>query len=247
MRPDEALEMIAETGKMSRGGLESYGDMRKDKVQRVRGDFLTPTFKAKITFALDGVTFNMSCVNLFPGDQHIVINVDETNKRIIIEPCLPTDRDSLKFANLKSDRNKPRKCTARIFCAMIYDMMNWNRVAKYKSMAIFQQWGNKKIIVFNLDECVQVFTEIIASNDGKKKRSYVVNMPKEWKGRFGHTIEELDEKNRLDTTITLITVDNKTGERHASSIEPKLPTPEELMHRPYGGIRIHQEEDNEEN
>ena len=130
----------------------------------------------------------------------------------------------------------------RIFCAMIYDLMGWNRTAKYRIMAIFQELGDKKIIVFNLDECLQVFSELIEPVDGKKKRNTIIIMPGDWKGRFGHTLEELDAKNRIDTTSTLVTIDNKTGERHVNHISAKLPTPEELMHQPYGGMRPRQEE-----
>ena len=239
------VELITETGKMSRGGVSDYAEIKKGNVQRVRGDFLSATFKPKITFALDSITFNMSCVNLFPGDQFVVINVDELNQRIILEPCVPHDRDGLKFANFKKDKNNPRKCMARLFCGMVYEMMGWNRSAKYRSMAIFQELGDKKIIVFNLDECLQVFTEVIESGDGKQKRKNTVIMPEDWKGRFGHTLEELEEKNRIDLKSTFITIDNKTGERHPSQIQTNLPTPEELMHQPYGGIRIREEDENE--
>lgn len=242
---DASNSIISEVGKTSRGGLDSYDDLRKNNIQRVLGDFLAPTFKAKITFALDSVTFNTACVNLFPDDQYIVINVDESNQRIIIEPCPPTDRNSLKFANWKDGKNRPRKCMTRFFSALVYDLMGWNTTAKYRIMAIFQEWDSKKVIVFNLDESLQVFAEVIEQDNGKKKRKTTINMPKDWKGRFGHTLEEFDTKNRIDTTNTLITIDNKTGEKHAGHIVPKLPTPEELIHRPYGGIRIQLgEEDN---
>ena len=236
------IDLMTEAGKKSRGGLRDYSDLRKENVQRVRGDFLSPIFKPKITFAIDSVTFNMSCVNLFPDHQHIVIGVDETNLRIIVEPCQLTDRDSLKFAILKGEKNNPRKCMARIFCQMLYEKMEWNKAAKYRCMAIYQTFGNKQIIVFNLDECLQVFSEAIESEDGKKRRNTIINMPEDWKNRFGYTLGELDAKYSLDTTTTLITIDNKTGERHASPISAKLPTPEELMHRPYGGLRMTEED-----
>ena len=245
-REQLSVELITETGQKSRGGLKDYSEMKKENVRRVRGDFLSPTFKPRITFAIDSVTFNMSCVNLFPENQYVVINVDDMNQRIIIEPCMDYDRDSLKFANLKGEKNNPRKCIARIFCRMVYEMMGWNRAAKYRSMAIFQELGDKKIIVFNLDECLQVFTEVVESGEGKQKRNTVINMPDDWKGRFGYTLEEIDAKYHVDTTSTFVTVDNKTGERHDSRIEAKLPTPEELIHRPYGGIRSRQEVDEED-
>ena len=242
----DSVEIVTASGKKSRGGLESYEETKADRVQRVRGELLASTFKPKITFAFDSVTFNTSCVNLFPDNQYIVINIDEENLRLIIEPCTPYDRDSLKFANLKNDRNNPRKCLARIFCAMIYDLMGWNHTARYRIMAIFQKWGDKEILVFNLDECLQVVSQVVEAEDGTKKRNTVINMPDDWKGRFGHTLEELEVKNRIDITSTLVTIDNTTGERHASHISAKLPTPEELMHRPYGGMRPRVEEGEDE-
>lgn len=163
----------------------------------------------------------------------------------IIEPCQDYDRDSLKFATLKRDKNNPRKCMARIFCSMVYEMMGWNRAAKYRCMAIYQELDDKRVIVFNLDECLQVFTEVIESPGGKKKRNTIINMPEDWKGRFGYTLEELDGKYKVDTTSTFITIDHKTGERHNTQISAKLPTPEELMHRPYGGIRMNAEDGDE--
>ena len=234
------IELMTAAGNISRGGLNDYSEIKKEHVQRVRGDFLSPVFRPRITFAIDSVTFNMSCVNLFPDHQHIVINMDEDNQRLIIEPCHSYDRDSLKFANfnLKKEKNNPRKCMARIFCGMVYDMMEWNRTAKYRCMAVYQEFGDKSILVFNLDECLQVFTEVIEVDDGKKKRNTTINMPGDWRGRFGYTLEELDAKYKVDTASTFITIDNLTGERHAAQISAKLPTPEELMHRPYGGIRM---------
>ena len=240
---NEHLELFTIEGKKSRGGLKSYEEIRKNSVQRVRGDFLASTFKPKITFAIDSITFNTSCVNLFPYNQYVTISIDEKNLRIVIEPCKLHDRDSLKFANLKGEKNNPRKCVTRPFCAMLYDFMKWNETAKYKIMAIYQEFGDKQIILFNLDESLQVISEVVESDDGIQKRKKIINFPEDWKGRFGHTLEELERKNKIDTTSTLITIDNKTGERHASQVFAKLPTPEELIHRPYGGMRPRQKED----
>jgi hypothetical protein len=236
------VQMVAETGLRSRGGLQDYSEAKGKGVQRVRGEFLSPTFKPKITLGINSVTFNMSCVNLFPDDQYVVVQVDEANLRLIIEPTLDYDHDGLKFANFKKGKNNPRKCGAKFFCATLFEFMDWNPTAKYRCLAIFQKFGQKKLIVFNLDECQQVFTEVFESEDGKKKRSTTVNMPSDWKDRFGYTMDELESKNRVDFSTTVITVDNKTGERHLGHIDAKLPTPEELIHRPYGGLSRRRED-----
>ena len=235
-------ELLTETGIRSKGGLLDYSEAKGKGVQRVRGEFLSPTFKPKITLAINSVTFNMACVNLFPDDQYVVVHVDEPNLRLIIESSAEYDRDNLKFANFKKGKNNPRKCGTKYFCAMVFEMMNWNPAAKYRCLAIFQQFGDKKLIVFNLDECQQVFTEVFEADDGKKKRSTTVNMPSDWKDRFGYTMDELESKTKVDFSTTLVTVDSKTGERHYGHIEAKLPTPEELIHRPYGGLGRRKEE-----
>jgi hypothetical protein len=122
--------------KKSRGGISSYDETKTNTVQQVRGEFLSDTFKPRITIAFDSVTFNMSCVNLFPEDQYVVIGVDEQNLRLYVEPCDLYNRDHLKFANFKKGRNNPRKCMTRHFCGMLFLMMGWNRSAKYRCLAM---------------------------------------------------------------------------------------------------------------
>lgn len=227
----------AEPVKKGRGGVRDYSETKAKTVQRVRGEFLSDTFKPKITIGWKTVTFNMACVNLFPNCQHVTISIDETNLRLIIEPTKDHDKNGLKFANFKNGRNVPRTCTTRYFCLKLFDFMEWNADAKYRILANFQEFDGKKIMVFNLDESQQVFTETTTGEDGKRKRNTTVNMPPDWKDRFGYTMAELDAKTRVLLSSTLVTIDNKTGEIRDGSIASKAPTAEELIHEPYGGLR----------
>lgn len=243
----DVQQVITEAGTHGRGGYRDeadYAESRK-RSERVRGDFLAATFKAKVTFDYESVTFNMTCVKIFPDDQFVSLTVDPANQRIIVEICEEGDSFSLKFANKKEGRNVPRRCLARHFCQMLFEMMGWHTQAKYRTLAIEQEFFGKRIIVFNLDECLQVFTETFEQTDGTKKRTTTINMPEGWKGRFGYTLEELETKHRVEKSAEFVRIDNKTGERRGVFIEPKLPTPEELMHRPYGGIRQRMEEEND--
>ena len=242
-------EIMTEAGTRSRGGYideEDYSESRK-RSERVRGDFLSATFKAKATFAYETVTFNMACVKIFPDNQYVALSVDIQNLRVVAEICEEGDTFSLKFASIKDGKNVPRKCMARNFCKALFDMMGWHTHAKYRTLAIEQTFFGRKIIVFNLDESLQVFTETIEDSDGVKKRKTTVNMPEDWRGRFGYTIEELETKRKIENAVEFIRIDNKTGERRGIFVEPKLPTPEELMHRPYGGIRQRAEDENGDN
>jgi hypothetical protein len=234
--------MTEQEEKKSRGGFRDSSEPQAKTVQCVRGEFLSDFFKPKITLTHKTMTFNMSCVNLLQNCQHVRIFIDESNLRLFVEPTREHDKNGLKFANLKGTRNVPRTCTINYFCLMLFDFMKWNPNAKYRILTIYQEFEGKKYLVFNLDEAQQVFSETIETKDGKKRRRPTPPIfPPNWKERFGYKMDELEDSERLDFGRKLITIDHKTGERQVSNVEPQPPTPENLMHEQYGGIRTRKE------
>ena len=234
---------VPEPDRKSQGGISDYSEVIAESVERVRGEFLSDWRKPKITIAIKTVTFNMACVNFFPNCQHITINMDRVKRRLFIEPTVDYDDTSLKFANFKNGRNIPRLTTITRFGPLLFDFMKWNPIAKYRVLMIFREFDDKKVMIFNLGDAQEVFSESMESEDGKKKRNTIVHMPDEWKGRFGYRIDELAEKRRLDFSSEVITYNHKTGEtsERTVEIEPKPPSTEELILKPYGKIRPRKE------
>ena len=70
-------EIIAEGGKKSRGGLKSLSELYAPGVELVSGELLAPTYKSKITLAVDSFTLNSACVRLFNDTQHIELVFDK--------------------------------------------------------------------------------------------------------------------------------------------------------------------------
>ena len=233
---------MAEPIKKSRGGIRDYSETKANTVERVRGEFLSDTFKAKGTFTYTTIIFNTACVNIFKNWQYVTLSIDKSKLRLFVEPTTEYDKNGIKFANVKNGRNVPRTSTTRWFCLKLFDFMKWNPNTKYRILTIYQEFGDKKVLVFNLDEAQQVFSEVIESEDGKQKKGKpTIQMPPNWKDRFGYKMDELDEKMRIEHSSTLLTIDPKTGEWHTGSIEPQPPTPENLIHEQYGGIRPRKE------
>ena len=230
-----------EPARKSQGGLRDVSEADAKTVQRVRGAFLADTFMSKMTLAYKTITFNTACVKLFPNCQHVTISIDVQKRRLIVEPTVYYDENGLKFANFKDDKNVPRTSTTKFFCPMLFDFMEWNPTAKYRVLTIYQEFGNRKFMVFNLDDAQEVFCTNEEAEDGKKKRKTTVYVPDEWKGRFGYRVDELAEKRRVDFSNELIIIDNRTGERRVGNIESKRLTAEELIHEPFGGIRARKE------
>jgi len=238
---------VPEPARKSQGGISDYSEVIAETVERVRGEFLSDWRKPKVTIAMKTVTFNMACVNLFPNNQHITINIDQQKRRLFVEPTEGYDDTSLKFANFKNGRNVPCITSITRLGPPLFELMKWDPDAKYRILTIFQKFGDKKVMVFNLDDALEVFSESEEVEGGRKKRKTTVQMPGDWKGRFGYRINELAEKRRLDFSNELITYNHKTGgigmaNAKQEAIEAKPPTAEELMHEPYGGIRTRKKE-----
>jgi len=237
--------VMMESEEKSQGGMSDYSEITEELVERVRGEFITDHFKAKITLAYKTMTFNTACVNLFPDCQYVTINIDRhKRRRLYVEPAVYYDDTSFKFANfnVKIGRNVPRPIHTKCFCQFLFEFMKWDPNAKYRILTIFHVFGDKKVMLFNLDDSQQVFSETIETEDGKKKRRNTPPIfPLDWQGRFGHTIGEYAEKRRLDFSNEVVTIDEKTGEARVGSIEPQPPTPENLIHEQYGGIRTRKE------
>lgn len=232
---------MTEQERKSQGGISDYSEVIAESVERVRGEFLSDWRKPKITIGIKTVTFNMACVNLFPGCQHITINIDKKKRRLYIEPTVEYDETSLKFANFKNGRNVPRISTAEYFCPYLFNHMEWDPAAKYRVLMIYREFDDKKVMIFNLNDAKEVHSQVIEeTEDGKKKRKATVFLPGGWQGTFGYRNDELAEKRRLDFSNEVVTFNHKTGERK-EDIEPQPPTPENLIHEQYGGIRARKE------
>jgi len=90
--------------------------------------------------------------------------------------------------------------------------MEWDTVAKYHILANYQEVGDRKVMLFSLRDTLQVCSSVVEGEDSKKKRHTTINMPFEWEGTFGDTLDVLEKKSRVDFNSPLITVDHKTGE-----------------------------------
>jgi len=143
----------------------------------------------KVTFGLNTIKFDLSCANLFPDSQYVTISIDESNLRLIIEPATHYDADGLKFANFKNGKNVPRTCTVKYFCLMLFDFMKWNSNAKYCISAIYQEFGDKKVLVLNLDEARQVVS--------KAEKRKIANTLPDWKERFGYRMSDHSGKTQV--------------------------------------------------
>jgi hypothetical protein len=218
--------------KIPDGGLLTRDEL--NDFEYIRPEFVAPVFKAKVTLNYDNFAFNAACVRLFPKSEYVQILADKTKKRLLIWPCKEHDKCSVKWSLIRNDKPSSRNVRAKILCAKIYRMMNWDINNRYKIMAVYQELDELMFAVFNLAECEIYEPEDIISNDctTKKKRRKV--FPIDWENSFGTPYA--DFKSTYDTDINALhLLSNSTLDdlKEKPAIIPRIPTAGEIITRDY--------------
>lgn len=126
--------------------------------QTVRRELFAHLREPQMTIRKDSITFNTACIEGLEDTVYIQILVNQDQKRLVIKKCEKDDRDSLRWCIQKNDKRKSRKITGRQFCNMIYRMMSWDNLCRYKILGHRIDYQGETLYVFELDDA-EIFRE----------------------------------------------------------------------------------------
>lgn len=126
--------------------------------QTVRRELFAHLREPQMTIRKDSITFNTACIEGLEDTVYIQILVNQDQKRLVIKKCEKDDRDSLRWCIQKNDKRKSRKITGRQFCNMIYKMMSWDNLCRYKILGHRIDYQGETFYVFELDDA-EIFRE----------------------------------------------------------------------------------------
>jgi hypothetical protein len=129
-----------------------------DGYQTVRRELFAHLREPQMTIRKDSITFNTACIEGLEDTVYIQILVNQDQKRLVIKKCEKDDRDSLRWCIQKNDKRKSRKITGRQFCNMIYKMMSWDNLCRYKILGHRIDYQGETLYVFELDDA-EIFRE----------------------------------------------------------------------------------------
>ena len=129
-----------------------------DGYQTVRRELFAHLREPQMTIRKDSITFNTACIEGLEDTVYIQILVNQNQKRLVIKKCDKDDRDSLRWCIQKNDKRKSRKITGRQFCNMIYKMMSWDNLCRYKILGHRIDYQGETLYVFELDDA-EIFRE----------------------------------------------------------------------------------------
>ena len=217
---------------MPEGGLASREELLG--FEYIRSEFTTPVFKPKITLDYDNLTFNAACVRLFPESEYVQMLADQRRQRLLVWSCKQFDKASVKWSNIKNGKPGSRNVRAKILCAKIFRMMNWNINFRYKIMAVYQELDELRFTVFNLEECEMYVPQEQTLPDGtvKKKRNKV--FPIDWDKTFGTPYAQHSATYEADlSALHLLSNSTLDDLNEKPVIVPRAPTPGEIITRNY--------------
>ena len=126
--------------------------------QTVRRELFAHLREPQMTIRKDSITFNTACIEGLEDTVYIQFLVNQDQKRLVIKKCEKDDRDSLRWCIQKNDKRKSRKITGRQFCNMIYKMMSWDNLCRYKILGHRIDYQGETLYVFELDDA-EIFRE----------------------------------------------------------------------------------------
>lgn len=120
----------AQSAPLAESEIVNMKDFSYEGYQVVRGEFFAHVYEPSITFNRNKITFNTSCLRKLPDVEYVQFMVNPDNKTLIVRPCSEDEKDCLAWCT--TGKRKPRAITARVFNAMIVDLIGWNPENRYK-------------------------------------------------------------------------------------------------------------------
>jgi len=207
--------------KSKRGGLITLDELNEFAV--MRPEMVQSTFRAKITLEYGAFQANSTLVRLFPESEYILFLSDEKSKRLAVRPCGQYDIGSIWWSKEKNGKLTPRRVSAKYACAKIFRLMNWNVNNRYKVMAVYQEFPQFNLAVFNLDD-IEVYKPAEGSN--KRKRYF----PIDWENSFGIPYAQYQPQYDIDIQAMHV-VSNAAQDK--PPVVARVPTPAEIITREY--------------
>lgn len=182
-----------------------------DGYQVVRRQYTSHNFDPSMTIRGTSITFNNACISKLEDAMyiHFLINVEE--KRLVIRPVKEGDKDAVRWCILKEDKRKSRQITCKPFAEKLFEILGWDTVYRYKMQGVKINYLGEDMFLFDLTEVERFLPQVKDPVTGKVKRP-AAELPEEWEGSFGMSVNEHEASTQVDLTKGFISPDELSPE-----------------------------------
>jgi hypothetical protein len=158
--------------------------------------------KPAVSIKYGKITFNMACIRLFEGVQHIIPIVHKEKKRLAVVMCSEEESASVEWARKKADGTWVNKTiTSLEFLENVFAVMNWNRSCRYKILGRIANSNSGLILLFDLEESIMFAPDKQEYKDpvtGEVKMRQAKYFPDEYKDHIGKSFSDYMEGRQMN-------------------------------------------------
>ena len=194
--------------------------------QVVRREFISHNFDPAMTVRENSVTFNNACISKLEDARYIQFLINPEEQKLIIRPCEEGDRDAVRWCITKQDKRKSRQITCRDFTERLYELMGWETVYRYKLQGVGINYQGEKMYLFDLQSKEAFAPQRRDPNTGKVVRPKA-ELPEEWAGSFGMSVEEHDQSTNVDLNAGYVEAETHEGDGYGQENAASPDAPEQ--------------------
>ena len=129
-------------------------EINLDGFQVVRGDMFHVTHhRQAITLSIwnDEISFSKAAIDALHGCERVRIEINPSNRNILIIPVTEQDKDNVRWAKRGPDDIKPRKINCNRFTTLLYKTWDWNLEMAYKAEGKVVTYNQKVLLLFDFN------------------------------------------------------------------------------------------------
>ena len=195
--------------------------MEQQFCEIVRAEYFSGAHEPIITIRNRIIRFSAYCLNKLPDVDYVHFIIYPIEKRLVIEPCNPDMRDSIRWSSKNPENRKPKSISSNIFYQKLLNLMKWHNDCRYSILGKIIKDSEKTIIAFDLNSA------LVYRPDVYGRISRIPEYPKIWGNGFGMSMEEhcnnpLIKRFSENMEITPdLTADNNTSDENSEKFDER--------------------------
>ena len=149
---------------------------------------------ASLIISNRAMAFNKECINKMPDTEYVEILLHPIEKLIVIRPADKKNLNAVKWRKIKNGKLQVNNVFCSAFAKIIYTLMDWSPIQRFKFLAICQTKGEESVLFFDLKEPefrISFDETVKLSEDENITRKKTKTLhPVEWRDSFGLSFPE---------------------------------------------------------
>ena len=143
----------------------------------IRSQEIEHRLVAQMTVAHKNLTFNSDCISRLSDTKYVEILLHPTERLIAVRSSIKSNRNAVLWNS--------KNISSSLICRVIFTLMGWNSMWKYKIIADCFERDSERVLMFNLSDPEFQFVEEISENEEIKERIKRLLQPAKWCDSIG--------------------------------------------------------------